>query len=433
MMRDESNTVHWSLAHSLALAAFLAATASNAAAQQAPAPVVAAARPDSAQVQLTPARPTQGSIVRITIRPAAPAESRRDSLTGANIARRDSLTSATIARRDSLTGAGNARRDSLTDADSLRLESLRQDILRLDSLLADSVRTDALAVTSARADSTRPVPTDSVTVVLIPRRAYGTALMDSAGSAADSMTNRVAAIRGTLFGEPLHFHEADSGSYFAIGGIPVDAPRTVRVPLTIERIGGVVDTMDVQLDIERTAYRMEKLTVAPKFGQAPNPALAARIAREQALASAVSRRSHETPRLWTGDFSRPREARVTSRFGDGRQFNGAIQSRHMGLDLAGAVGAPVLAPDRGVVALIGDFYYAGNAVYIDHGAGLVTAYFHLSAVDVAQGDTVSAGDRIGRVGATGRVTGPHLHWVARYGAVTVDPSTLLDIGPVREE
>ncbi len=432
MMRDESGTVYYRLARSLALIAFLAATAATAAGQQAPERLVAAPAFDTAQVQLTPARPTQGSIVRITIRPAMAAESRRDSLTGVD-----------IARRDSLIAAGNPHRANHTYSDSLRLESLREDILRLDSLVADSVRTHALATTRARADSTKPIPTDSVTVVFTPRRADGRpgrgmitpypARMDSAGGAGDFATDRVAAIRGTLFGEPLHFHEADSGAYVAIGGIPVDAPRTVRVPLTIERIGGVVDTMDVELDIERTAYRMEKLTVAPKFGQAPNPALAARIKREQALASAVSRRSHETPRLWTGDFSRPREARVTSRFGDGRQFNGAIQSRHMGLDLAGAVGAPVLAPDRGVVALIGDFYYAGNAVYIDHGAGLVTAYFHLSAVDVAEGDTVSAGDRIGRVGATGRVTGPHLHWVARYGAVTVDPSTLLDIGPVREE
>jgi murein DD-endopeptidase MepM/ murein hydrolase activator NlpD len=105
----------------------------------------------------------------------------------------------------------------------------------------------------------------------------------------------------------------------------------------------------------------------------------------------------------------------------------------MGLDLAGAVGAPVLAPDRGVVALVGDFYLAGNAVYIDHGAGLVTAYFHLSKVNVAEGDTVTVGDTIGKVGATGRVTGPHLHWVARYGAVSIDPSTLLDLAPARRE
>ena len=250
---------------------------------------------------------------------------------------------------------------------------------------------------------------------------------------ADSIRGRIIAIQGTLFGEPLHFLAGDSGTYAAIGGIPVDAPRSVRLPLVIVRAGMPADTQFVQLDIARTAYTMEKLTVAPKFGQAPDSALAARMAREQALAANVSRRSHGTPQLWTGAFARPRPSRVTSRFGDGREFNGTVQSRHMGLDLAGAVGAPVVAPDRGVVALVGDFYLAGNAVYIDHGAGLVTAYFHLSAVNVAQGDTVGAGDIIGKVGATGRVTGPHLHWVARYGAVTVDPSSLLELAPARRE
>ena len=100
----------------------------------------------------------------------------------------------------------------------------------------------------------------------------------------------------------------------------------------------------------------------------------------------------------------------------------------MGVDFAGKKGAPVRAANRGVVALVGDFYLGGKVVYIDHGAGLVTGYFHLSRAAVAEGDTVARGQMIGRVGATGRVTGPHLHWIARYGAVTVDPMTLLTLG-----
>jgi murein DD-endopeptidase MepM/ murein hydrolase activator NlpD len=328
---------------------------------------------DSTIVQLAPSRPRQGSILRITVRPAA----RPDS--------------APPPRTDSLTRPAS---DSLAvPRDSLKL----------------------------RADSALSRASDS-TAATIP-----------ASAPADSTLGRILIIRGTLFGEPLHFEPADSGRYVAIGGIPVDAPRSVRIPLIVDRAGMPADTVVVELEIARTAYRMEKLTVAPRFGQAPDSALAARIAREQALAASVSRGSHATPKLWSGGFTTPRASRVTSRFGDGREFNGKVQSRHMGLDLAGAEGAPVLAPDRGVVALVGDFYYAGNAVYIDHGAGLVTAYFHLSAVNVAQGDTVVAGDTIGKVGATGRVTGPHLHWVARYGSVTVDPSSLLEIGPARRE
>ena len=146
--------------------------------------------------------------------------------------------------------------------------------------------------------------------------------------------------------------------------------------------------------------------------------------RERERALAVSRASHSTPRLWQ-EVERPRDARVTSTFGSGREFNGQVQSRHTGLDLAGAVGAPVHAAARGVVALVDTFYLAGRVIYIDHGEGLVSAYFHLSRQDVAVGDTVAARQRIGSVGATGRVTGPHLHWVVRYGALSVDPLSFL--------
>lgn len=285
---------------------------------------------------------------------------------------------------------------------------------------SDTLPSVTLAV-GARVDSLRAV------LDTLPLRAA----TDSVATAPDTTP----LVRATLFGEPLHFEREPNGEYTALAAIPVDAPASVNVRLVVAR-GPDADTIATRLAIRRTAYRMEKmekLTVAPRFGQAPDSALAARIAREQAMAAEVSRKSHETPRLWEGQFQRPRTARVTSGFGDGREFNGKVQSRHMGLDLAGATGTPVGASNRGVVALVGDFYYAGKAVYIDHGAGLVTAYFHLSAVNVAQGDTVTPGMRIGSVGATGRVTGPHLHWVARYGAVSVDPSTLLEVTPVESQ
>ena len=125
----------------------------------------------------------------------------------------------------------------------------------------------------------------------------------------------------------------------------------------------------------------------------------------------------------------PRPYRVTSEFGTGREFNGQISSRHMGLDLAGARGDTVWAAADGVVTLADRFLLAGNLVYLNHGAGLVTGYFHLSEHLVGPGDRVRAGDPVGRVGATGRVTGPHLHWVARYGSISVDPRSLLELRP----
>ena len=108
-------------------------------------------------------------------------------------------------------------------------------------------------------------------------------------------------------------------------------------------------------------------------------------------------------------------------------FNGRVNSRHLGVDFDGEVGDPVLATNRGVITYAGDLYYSGTTIFIDHGAGLLTAYLHMSAVLVAVGDSVTAGQLIGRVGASGRVTGPHLHWLADYGNVGVDPVDLLDL------
>jgi murein DD-endopeptidase MepM/ murein hydrolase activator NlpD len=131
--------------------------------------------------------------------------------------------------------------------------------------------------------------------------------------------------------------------------------------------------------------------------------------------------------MWSEPFRRPRESRVTSRFGTGRMFNGTVASRHLGVDYQGAPGSPVFAANRGVVALVDTFFLAGRVVYVDHGGGVVTGYFHLTTPLVAKGDTVARGQQLGTVGATGRVTGPHLHWAARYGALTVNPGDLLDL------
>jgi murein DD-endopeptidase MepM/ murein hydrolase activator NlpD len=154
---------------------------------------------------------------------------------------------------------------------------------------------------------------------------------------------------------------------------------------------------------------------------------AARIEHETKRAVEVANNAHLTPRLWLEPFEHPRDSRITSGFGGGREYNGTITSRHMGTDFAGATGAPVLAANRGVVRIVDAFFYGGNVIYIDHGVGLSSAYLHLSAQLVAAGDTVQRGQTIGRVGATGRVTGPHLHFIVRYGSVTVDPLSLFAI------
>jgi murein DD-endopeptidase MepM/ murein hydrolase activator NlpD len=170
----------------------------------------------------------------------------------------------------------------------------------------------------------------------------------------------------------------------------------------------------------------EQLAVGERFGRPLDPATAARVARENARALAIGRKAHDSPPRWKTAFERPRTSEISSGFGTGRTFNGQVSSRHLGVDFRGAVGAPVRAANRGVVALIGNFFLGGRVIYIDHGGGLTTGYLHLSRVLVSVGDTVARGQTIGLVGATGRVTGPHLHWTARYGALTVNPLDLLD-------
>jgi murein DD-endopeptidase MepM/ murein hydrolase activator NlpD len=234
------------------------------------------------------------------------------------------------------------------------------------------------------------------------------------------------AVSGTIAGEPLHFVPDGAERVSAIAPVPIDATGSLSAVIVIADDLGT-DTVRARVPVSPGRYPSEQLTVSPRFSGRPDTALQRRIDEEGRRASEVARAAHETPRLWRGPFQRPRPGRITSGYGRARVFNGSVQSRHMGTDFAGAVGAPVRAVNRGVVRIVDDFYYGGNVVYVDHGAGLTTAYLHLSETAVAVGDTVDKGQVIGRVGATGRVTGPHLHLIARYGRHTVDPLTLLQI------
>lgn len=233
-------------------------------------------------------------------------------------------------------------------------------------------------------------------------------------------------IRAELAGQPLHFTERLPGEFVALAAAPIEAAGEMTMPVVARWNDGSFDSLSMAVPVAPGAYKLERLTVAPRFGAPPDSALQERMRREAQRAREVSEQSHDTPRMWES-VVHPRPTRVTSGFGDGREFNGQVTSRHMGTDFAGGVGEPVRAAARGVVALVDQFHLGGNVVYVDHGAGLVTAYLHLSEQLVATGDTVQAGDVIGRVGATGRVTGPHLHWIVRYGTISVNPLSLLDV------
>ena len=240
----------------------------------------------------------------------------------------------------------------------------------------------------------------------------------------------VSAVSGELAGEPLHFERFADG-FAALGAVPFGAEDSAAARVVIEHADSTSDTAILALPVGRRRVPRERLHVAPEFAEPPD-SLTERIRLEQELVQGVRQRAHETPRLWRVPFVRPRSSAVTSGFGVARVFNKVLRSRHWGVDFAGQLGAPVRAANRGVVALVADLYYSGTTVLIDHGAGLVTGYFHLSRVLVVPGDTVDVGQLIGRVGSSGRVTRSHLHWFAAYGGITVDPLDLVrPNGPAR--
>lgn len=238
-----------------------------------------------------------------------------------------------------------------------------------------------------------------------------------------TLPNPVTRIGGEVAEEPLHLQSTDGIVWSGLMPVPIDGGDSLPLRLVLDHEGGA-DTIVTAVGVSSGAYRSERLRVAPSMAQ-PDSAAQVRIARDIAQARNVSRAAHLTPIQWSEPFILPRPTRITSGFGTARVYNGKVTSRHLGTDFSGIVGAPVYAVNAGRVALVADFYLAGTVVYVDHGDGLISGYFHLNRARVAIGETVSRGQRIGDVGQSGRVTGPHLHWVMRYGGVTVDPMSVL--------
>lgn len=178
------------------------------------------------------------------------------------------------------------------------------------------------------------------------------------------------------------------------------------------------------VEVMASTWGAETLRVAPKMVTPPEEERA-RIERErEQIRAALGIVSSE--RYWEIPFSRPAKGKMLSRFGLHRVFNGHTKSRHTGLDFRAWLGTPLYAMAAGKVVLTGSFYYAGNAVFIDHGNGLISLYAHMSKTLVGEGDMVEAGQKIGLSGATGRVTGAHLHLATFVLGEVVDPELFFD-------
>ncbi len=176
--------------------------------------------------------------------------------------------------------------------------------------------------------------------------------------------------------------------------------------------------------IEAKEFPVENLSVSQKY-VTPPPEVTARLEKERAKLAAIYASRMPIPPL-ASPFVKPVPGEPTSVFGTRRMFNGEPRSPHPGLDLRAATGTEVVASGPGRVVLAQDLYYSGYTVIIDHGGGLFTLYAHLSEPSVLEGQIVATGELVGLSGATGRVTGPHLHWGAKIGDVPFDPRALLD-------
>ena len=264
----------------------------------------------------------------------------------------------------------------------------------------------------------------SIVLKWLPERPVEGSLIAIEATPAVSPADSAATLGGKLAGEPLHF-ERSGGSYRALGAIPLDAKATANGTVEVRNAVGTAATEVLRVPVARRPGKLERLRAAERFARKPDSVLLARLARERAQVAKVLDGTHERPRLWTDAWIRPLPGRVLSGFGTKRMFNNVVESRHRGVDFGGALGDSVRVANRGVVVLVADHYYAGRSVWVDHGAGLVTVYIHLSKAFVAKGDTVTVGQFIGLVGNTGRVTAPHLHWSALYGGISVDPMDLL--------
>jgi len=215
------------------------------------------------------------------------------------------------------------------------------------------------------------------------------------------------------------YREPGSGTWRVLVGIDLDA--TIGAHDAIVSAG--TERATERLTVVSRAFPTRRLAVNPDLVHPP-PDQQARVDRE-------AKHLHdlwENPapqRLWTARFVRPVPDEANSAFGTRSVYNGEARPPHTGADFLSPTGRPVQAPNAGRVVLADPQYFSGNTVIIDHGLGLFSILAHLSEIDVKPGDTVAAGQVVGKVGATGRVTGPHLHWGVRLNNARVDPLSLL--------
>jgi len=228
-------------------------------------------------------------------------------------------------------------------------------------------------------------------------------------------------------GSTVHYAGRDlrvSGYGSVVFGIGRDEKGPLRVQ--VRRPDGSSETAAIA--VTARDWPLERVDGVPPKTVNPPPAIAERIAREQARVTEARRRD-DARTDFTQTFAWPVQGRISGRFGNARVYNGQPGAGHSGMDIAVPAGTPVKAPAAGVVTFADpDLYLTGGTVVLDHGYGISSNFLHLSRIDVKVGDRIGQGQVIAAVGATGRATGPHLHWGMNWFDVRIDPLLVLERG-----
>ena len=237
---------------------------------------------------------------------------------------------------------------------------------------------------------------------------------------------RMERVVASAFGKTFSFYELQGDIWEGLVGIDLGVKKGVhQVEISGNSAGNKSVAATVRIEVLAKEFPVRRLTVDKKYVSPPEDELK-RIRAESKRVSSIFAQV-TAPKHWDGPFLRPVPGEAISSFGKRSIINGQPRSPHTGTDFRAGKGTPIKAPAAGKVVLVKDLYFAGNTVIMDHGLGLFSYFAHLSAFKVAEGQFVEAGEIVGEVGATGRVTGPHLHWTLRLAESRVDPLSLMAV------
>jgi Peptidase family M23 len=239
------------------------------------------------------------------------------------------------------------------------------------------------------------------------------------------VTGHPSKVVGHLLKRDIIFFSVTDGEYAGLLGLDMqDKPGQHDLVIEV-KYPDRQEEHKVTILLIKEDYRVQHLKLPKKMVDLDSKTLA-RVKKESKVLNQAFDSLVPKP-LWQTGFIEPVQGRVSGRFGSRRVINGQPKRPHSGEDIAAPDGTPVVAMNSGMVRLTMDHFFTGKGVVLDHGLGLFSMYFHLAAVDVADGQKVEKGQPIGKVGATGRATGPHLHWGVRLNGSRIDPYSLLKV------